>query len=1173
MNTQRLSVFAALAAVASGCVCLAHARSLSFEERVDAQEAIERVYHSHRIGSTRSFDEAVSRELLEAKVRRYLAQSAALEQFWYSPVTAEMLHRELVRMTAQTRNPERLGELYAALNDDPVLIQECLARPALVDRLVADWYAFDSKIHADERRAAERLQGDLKDGSIDPLAEDPRRRVVELNTSAQSGDQSDRNPPAGDSRYTVKPEQLDRFRTLMPRQLGRFGKVREERKRFVVRVPLETAVDRIRFVEFSVAKRARDDWWTDVEASLVRHRVETVAQAAVAIPVPGKTPDQSDSGQLYSAACMPDDYWSNGSLGTEQLQARVDHTAVWTGSEMIIWGGDWDFDGWDIPLKNGGRYDPATHTWSSVSRVNAPWERSRHTAVWTGDEMIVWGGYDDENGEWLFTGGRYDPVADQWDPDGVSVADAPSPREYHTAVWTGDVMVVWGGFDGSQALQDGGRYNPDTNAWSPTTLTNGPFVRYRHTAIWSGDAMFVWGGYNGSSTTMNNRRYDPQTDTWTGFSGVSQPVPRYGHTAAWAEGKMMVWGGQTNATSEVNSGGIYDPATNLWSTITTTGAPYARTRHSAVWTGSEMIVWGGAYCSSSSCNFRDTGGRYNPSTNSWAATSTSSAPSERADHTAIWADGLMLVWGGGDEYSYLGDGGRYSPGSNSWTSIPVSGFESRHDSTAVWTGSEVIVWGGDAPDASGNTGIRYDPALDLLTSTTMVGAPEERQDHTAVWTGSEMIVWGGSWLGYPVNSGGRYDPLTESWRPMSTGSVPARRRDHTAIWTGSEMIVWGGFGWNALILDYTVLGDGGRYDPVFDIWTPIDDDGPSYRAGHTALWTGDRMLVWGGWTGVDEVPTGWFDDGWSYVPAVGAWSPIEVGGAPAARAEHTAVWTGDEMIVWGGEANDNRRNDGGRFDPTLNSWQPVATTGAPSIRSEHTAVWTGSRMIVWGGHSGSSPSATGGRYDPVLDSWQSTRTIGAPSPRYRHTAVWTGTFMIVLGGFLDTLGGRYALGHSSDDDGDGYSECGGDCNDDRVEIYPGGAELCDGLDNDCNRLIDDGAGAPGPSAAPIRWPSKATLYWLPEPGVESYDLVRGDLSLLRLGGGDFLGSVEMCLEEDMGRHDHPVSVSDTPSPGKGYYYVYRPAGCGEQAGTYSCGGDGEQGDRDFGINGSIAACE
>ena len=38
----------------------------------------------------------------------------------------------------------------------------------------------------------------------------------------------------------------------------------------------------------------------------------------------------------------------------------------------------------------GGRYDPMTHGWIATSTTNAPDARNDHTAVWTGSEMIVW---------------------------------------------------------------------------------------------------------------------------------------------------------------------------------------------------------------------------------------------------------------------------------------------------------------------------------------------------------------------------------------------------------------------------------------------------------------------------------------------------------------------------------------------------------------------------------------------------------------------------------------------------------------------------------------------------------------------------------------------------------------------------------------------------------------
>src|SRR5207249_986880 len=128
------------------------------------------------------------------------------------------------------------------------------------------------------------------------------------------------------------------------------------------------------------------------------------------------------------------------------------------------------------------------------------------------------------------------------------------------------------------------------------------------------------------------------------------------------------------------------------------------------------------------------------------------------------------------------------------------------------------------------------------------------------------------------------------------------------------------------------------------------------------------------------------------------WTATSLTNAPAARDSHTAVWTGSEMIVWGGYNDSSQVNTGGRYNPTTDSWTATSTTNAPAARVSHTAVWTGSEMIVWGGANDVGWFNTGGRYDPNTDSWTATSTTNAPAARYSHTAVSTGSEMIVWGG-------------------------------------------------------------------------------------------------------------------------------------------------------------------------------
>jgi N-acetylneuraminic acid mutarotase len=271
---------------------------------------------------------------------------------------------------------------------------------------------------------------------------------------------------------------------------------------------------------------------------------------------------------------------------------------------------------------------------------------------------------------------------------------------------------------------------------------------------------------------------------------------------------MIVWGGQNDNTGSLNTGGRYDPSTDSWTPTSTTNAPEARELHSAVWTGGEMIVWGGI--NDFVGGILDTGGRYNPTTDTWTATSTTNVPDSRYAHTAVWTQSEMIVWGGVgnlNPFVYLNTGGRYDPSTDSWTATSTTNAPAaRRDHTAVSTESEMIVWGGDDDSSDFNTGGRYNPVTDSWTATTTTNAPDARDLHTAVWTDSEMIVWGGGNDVTFFNSGGRYDPATDSWTVTSTINAPEARIFHTAIWTDSEMIVWGGRDEN-----FVRFNTGGKY--------------------------------------------------------------------------------------------------------------------------------------------------------------------------------------------------------------------------------------------------------------------------------------------------------------------------------------------------------------------------
>ncbi len=1118
-------------------------RELSFEERVAATTAIERVYYRHQLEARVPFEQAVPRDVLERKVRLYLDQSAALERLWHTPVTAEMLAAELGRIERSTRFPERLHEVYSALGNDSILIQECFVRPSLVDRLARSYFAFDGRIHHSARMEIDAIASALDRRTLDPRSDHPRR------------------------------VQLDGERGGSPR--GSSVTVEERREEFVLDVSLPHDGQ----VRYAVPKRSWSDWWAEVAPDLDGLFVETVAAPAA----------------IAGSSCPAANTWDPGILD-DGPRNRQQHVAVWTGSLMLVWGGV------DSGLFNntGDRYDPLTDTWTPMSLVDAPAPRGGAKAVWTGNKMVVWGGN-------VGGGGRYDPVADDWDP--VSELGGPPSNESQSAVWTGTRMIVWGG--GSS--NTGGRYDPVADTWTPTSTIGAPEGRSNHSAVWTGTRMIVWGGDGaGPGDLDTGGRYDPTTNTWQATETPGAPFPRAFHSAVWTGTRMIVWGG--NAFG----GGSYDPVSNTWAPISDVAAPGPRSFHSAIWTGSRMVVWGGTSGGST-----DTGGRYDPSTDTWQPTSGTGAPSQRYSHTGVWTGARMIVWGGtrgasGD--GALVSGRQYDPTTDSWTPVSVGGPGPRYEFPSVWTGSRLLVWGGfDDSDRVTGTGHTYDPLLDTWTPMSQVGSPTPRGEHGGVWTGQQMIVWGGQSSVGNLNTGARYDPVADTWTPMSTVQAPVAREAVAAVWTGEEMIVWGGD-----LGGQVGTRTGGRYDPSTDTWVQTSlGTAPSARVYHRMVWTGSRMIVWGG-VGNDFQLT---NTGAQYNPVTDNWAPTSTVGAPSARIMFSTVWTGSQMVVWGGFSISPSMplNSGGRYDPVNDTWQPTSLLSVPTFRERHGAVWTGLRMMVWGGRGPSGVLLnTGGFYDPDANAWTSTTSTGAPAPRAFPGFVWADGLAIVWGGGKLAgesgksfgTGSRYAVDNDLDAVADVCDNCPLDANADQADHDADDAgDACD-ADDDNDGLLDagdncplaanagqqdgdaDGAGDACDNCATIsnalqadpdadgvgtlcdNCPSAAnsqqgdtdldgagdacdcrpedpndrepgevqslvvsragavtTLTWLPTPGADRYTVTRGNIAALGSGYGS-------CLDEDV--VSTSFDDSTTPAPDEGFAYLV-------QAQNFDCG--------------------
>ena len=359
-------------------------------------------------------------------------------------------------------------------------------------------------------------------------------------------------------------------------------------------------------------------------------------------------------------------------------------------------------------------------------------------------------------------------------------------------------------------------------------------------------------------------------------------------------------------------------------------------------------------------------------------------------------------------------GGQPTPGATvvnaavgHWEPLPASPLvlDRGGPALSVWTGSEMLTW--SQRDA---VGARYDPATRRWRRLAE-GPLEPRQGATAVWTGREMLVWGGvdgdRVAGDP---GAAYDPRTDSWRRLPRPPIRPRGR-HTAVWTGNVMLVWGG---TAGVPRAPAFSDGAAYDPAADRWQRLVQAPLLRRSGHSAVWTGREMVVWGGQEA--HTPVAYFADGAAYDPASQTWramppSPL------SARRGHTAIWAEERMLLWGGDGQSGHEADGAAWDPFTGGWTelPVAPL-AP--RSAHTAVWSGTEMLVWGGAgAGRRRFADGAAYRPAVAAWRRLPGV-LLAPRFGHAATWTGTAMLVWGGDAPrdpplADGGAFAYGRMS----------------------------------------------------------------------------------------------------------------------------------------------------------------
>jgi N-acetylneuraminic acid mutarotase len=251
--------------------------------------------------------------------------------------------------------------------------------------------------------------------------------------------------------------------------------------------------------------------------------------------------------------------------------------------------------------------EPRADAWAGVpvgwSRLpDPPFARSDPATVWTGRELILWGGGTDYNANFFADGAAYDPEAG-W----RSIADGPlSARAYSLAAWTGSEVLIWGGSGTPGPLNDGAAYSPDSDTWR--MLPPAPWSLPAPAAhAWTGKELVLFGSSDWQKEEVSGMAYDPAADAWRTIA--SAPLALNEASTVWTGTEMIVYGSELNggnrSATRWPQGMAYDPEANSWRVIQEHRiSPQASW---ANWTGTEMLVW----------DYETGSALYDPVSNSW----------------------------------------------------------------------------------------------------------------------------------------------------------------------------------------------------------------------------------------------------------------------------------------------------------------------------------------------------------------------------------------------------------------------------------------------------------------------------------------------------------------------------------------------------------------------------